>query len=543
MIPIIIVNETKNAIHHIILKERSRTVLAISGGASFRKGFFIWEQPSVAAQSQPGIACTAQRVSLDLGRGKDMEEAESLFQADGPLASTQYDMILVTDLFDDLPVEAALSILAKLLKKAKKQVLVIVPQLCAGKARGVNDGLQKYHPVVFSKFDFTYILLGRDHENKTQLYSFYPTRAPAQKTLAPALLGTGKPRSLRLAYILPDQDLTGGMKQLLLQMREMHRRGHTVYAYTKGGAATAVLPKWSDVLDSDIDGQWVVPPEEAYLSHLAPVDAIVLGWMKQVPEFRHAEVPVFLWEQGSGPLFGDFGKPVTSHSNELKAFRSYYQPPLHLMAVSPLVQTLLKARFGREAALVLAAVEPNATPPVEEPHKLKQILLVGSGEKDFKNFKFVIQALVLAAKQGAKFEAQWIAPTLPAKDMVPKGLRFVYHIAPTQEKLAALYKCCDLLLSHSLYEAFSLPPLEAMAAGTAVLATNSGGIETYAVSGENCLLCPQGDMAGFVKGIHTLLQDDALRARLAAAGLVTAGRFTTLAMCESVENAIAPYVE
>jgi hypothetical protein len=461
---------------------------------------------------------------------------DALFHSDEWLAHLSYDMILVADLFETVPVPLALDILDRLLEKAKQQVLVICPKLCTGTATGINNGVQAHHPVVFRQYDFSYLLMGREHENQMQLYSFYPKRqARGEVPRSLVIQDAGQWRPLRLAYILPDQDLTGGMKQLLLQIKEMHRRRHHVFVYTKSETAQSALPKWSDLTEEDVDGQFVLKPNEEYLEHIDQVEAIILGWMEQMSEVRGASVPVFLWEQGSSPLFGDFGKPLASTSATLMRFRSNYQSPIRLLAVSPLVQTILWARFGRKTDVVSAAVAVPPVLPDKPHHRIKQILLVGNGERAFKNFSFIIDALMKVRGQGIKFEVQWITPTQPARDMVPKGLHIDYQIAPTQEKLADLYGTADLFVSHSLYEAFSLPPLEAMAAGTAVLAVNNGGIETYAVPGENCLLCEQGDMPDFVKKIELLLKDDELRERLAAKGLVTAGKFSVETMCDALE--------
>lgn len=524
---ILIVNETKKTIHHVISQEHPRSLLVVGGGVSLREGFFPWERKSGAP-----ARCKVTRFSRDFSGWKQPADAEALFKSeawrDGP-----YDMILVADLFECVPVPLALGILEKLLANTKKQVLVMCPKHSAGSVGAINDGVQKYHPAVFRDFDFTYLLLGREHENQTQLYSFYPR--PAQGPAEPPALPGKAEASLRLAYVLPDRDPNGGMKQLLMQMQEMRRRGHQVFAYGKGSGAKGAPPRWSSATEGLTDGQQVLAPDDDFLEHMAPVDAIILGQAQLAPELRGAPAPVFLWEQGGGPLFGDFGKPLAGAAAELAHFRACYQPPLRLLAVSPLVQAILAARFGREAAIVSPAVSAPAAPPAKPENTVKKILLAGNGEKSAKNFSFAIEALMQAKGRGLKFEVQWLTPTQPARDMVPKGLRMAYHIAPPQSQLPEIYAAADLFISHSLYEAFPLAPLEAMAAGTAVLAVDDGGIEAYAAPGENCLLCRQGDMADFQKQLRLLLADDALRGRLAAKGHATALGFSARRMGDELE--------
>ncbi len=75
-----------------------------------------------------------------------------------------------------------------------------------------------------------------------------------------------------------------------------------------------------------------------------------------------------------------------------------------------------------------------------------------------------------------------------------------------------------------MHEGFCLPPLEAMAVGTAVVTTDAHGNRDFCRDGENCL------MAGFdpdsVAGaIRRLLDDPGLRERLGEAGRRTAADY------------------
>lgn len=527
--------------------ERPRSILVISRGSTFRKGFFVWERKKNTASPRTfPQRSEVVRIALPKPVEKQKPLDAILGLHDALQGGKIYDLILIADIFEMWPTEEILKALEFLTTKVKKQVLAVIPQKSENISWGRRVGVQKYHPVLFSDFNFSYLLLGRKHENKTQLYSFFKSskkREQNKNILQEDCPARPESALLRLAYVLPDHDLTGGMKQLLLQAQAMHKRGHHVSLYTKSSTASNAIPRWSDLAEEDIDGQYVLKPTEDFQACIGSVDAIILGWMEQVPEFQDAQVPVFLWEQGSRLLFGDFSTPQSSTSKERAEFHSFYKPPLHIMAVSPLVQKIVNVRFGRQADLVCAAIKENTSLQTKQQSTIKQILLVGDGEKDFKNFGFAIQALVLAAQQGAEFTVHWATPTPAIRDMVPKSLRVEYHVMPSQEDMDSLYRASDLLLSHSLYEAFSLPPLEAMAAGTAVLAINNGGIETYAVSGKNCLLCKQGDLAGYVKGMHTLLKDDLLRQRLQKAGLVTAKQFSADAMCDNLENSLYRILE
>lgn len=88
----------------------------------------------------------------------------------------------------------------------------------------------------------------------------------------------------------------------------------------------------------------------------------------------------------------------------------------------------------------------------------------------------------------------------------------------TDQELAQLYAEADLFVYTSYFEAFGLPPLEAMACGTAVVTTDCGGNRDYVRNGENCLLVPPSDINKLSSAIYHLLTNDTERQRIAATG-------------------------
>ncbi|MEP6851572.1 MAG: glycosyltransferase family 4 protein [bacterium] len=91
--------------------------------------------------------------------------------------------------------------------------------------------------------------------------------------------------------------------------------------------------------------------------------------------------------------------------------------------------------------------------------------------------------------------------------------------------LPAIYRAADVVLFPSRWsEPFGLVPLEAMACGTPVVATGTGGSAGYLVPGTNALLVPVRDPAALAEAVRRLAGAPALRARLARHGLRTARR-------------------
>jgi glycosyltransferase involved in cell wall biosynthesis len=87
-----------------------------------------------------------------------------------------------------------------------------------------------------------------------------------------------------------------------------------------------------------------------------------------------------------------------------------------------------------------------------------------------------------------------------------------------------LYSGAALFVFPSLYEGFGLPPLEAMASGTAVIASDSSSLPE--VVGEAGVLLPPGDEAAWSAEIVRVMGDDSLRGRMRGAGVERAKLFS-----------------
>lgn len=92
------------------------------------------------------------------------------------------------------------------------------------------------------------------------------------------------------------------------------------------------------------------------------------------------------------------------------------------------------------------------------------------------------------------------------------------------EDLPALYQGAEVFVFPSLYEGFGLPPLEAMASGTPVVASNSSSIPE--VVGDSGILVDPQDVEGFAHAIIKLCTHADHRAILGIKGQQRARQFT-----------------
>jgi glycosyltransferase involved in cell wall biosynthesis len=149
----------------------------------------------------------------------------------------------------------------------------------------------------------------------------------------------------------------------------------------------------------------------------------------------------------------------------------------------------------------------------------------------------VAEDLVLVGRRGWGFEGL-------LAQLKRLGLESRIHLLDyvPQGQLPLVYNLARALVFPSRYEGFGLPPLEAMACGTPVIASNAASLSE--VLDDAGVLVPPDDVAGFARAMLDLSRNDALHEDLRARGLQQAGQFSwrraareTVALYDEMGNA------
>jgi len=105
------------------------------------------------------------------------------------------------------------------------------------------------------------------------------------------------------------------------------------------------------------------------------------------------------------------------------------------------------------------------------------------------------------------------------------------------EELAEVYASSDIFLFPSATETFGNVTIEAMASGLVPVVADEGGSRFIVAHGENGLVCAARDAEAYADAVLRLVADPALRTRLQAGALASAGTFSwtsTLAQLDGV---------
>lgn len=170
------------------------------------------------------------------------------------------------------------------------------------------------------------------------------------------------------------------------------------------------------------------------------------------------------------------------------------------------------------------------------------LLYVGA-HKPHKNLERLVEAFALARLPGVRLALTGRpeeALLLRAKAHGVEG-RLVFLGLVPEEELPALYRGALALVFPSLYEGFGLPPLEAMACGTPVVASNRASIPE--VVGDAGLLVDPYQVEALAEALRRVVEDEPLRAELRAKGLARSRLFSWDGVAERVKATLCEAME
>jgi len=323
---------------------------------------------------------------------------------------------------------------------------------------------------------------------------------------------------LNILFYALHNNLTGGAKIFFEYANRLSKLGHNVCI-----ASRVQPPDWFN-----LDVPWIEFNEELLRFSIIPPDVVFSMFWTLVPNTLDLDIPIkILLEQGDPTLY----EPENFPKDIIQTMDNCYISPIRIFTVSKNLRGLLKKRYGRDAFYVPNGINTDLFKPIDKNNKEPIIMLVGADDLYFKGIKEIFESLSILKERGYNFKIRQVTPT----GKVIYNFEREIITSPPQEELARLYATSDIFVTGSYFETFHLPPLEAMACGTAVVTTDNRGIE-YCKNAVNSLIVPVKDPLAMANAIEKLLLDESLRKRLVLEGIKTAREYSWDKIINAVEN-------
>lgn len=320
--------------------------------------------------------------------------------------------------------------------------------------------------------------------------------------------------NFNIAYLLHHNLAMGGLKILIEQANHLQKIGHNVSLYCH-----MPMPEWINISCN----YYQVPIDMPLHKFVNQSDVVIAGYWDLIIDALKIDAPLkYYMAQGDIDIF--------EYENNEPIFRNIttiaHSLPVKIITVSNLMKRKIQKYYSRKSAVIPNAIDANIFYPIKNKSNIvPKILLIGNDKLAFKGHDDIIKALIVLKDKGYEFNISWITPIKPTKDY-SNGINIDYIICPSQKILGDIFRNCDICITGSKYESFSLPPLESMASGIVSISAANEGVKEYAVDNENCLLYEPGKIDQLIEKITLLLNSVNLRQRLIEKGLETAKKYS-----------------
>jgi glycosyltransferase involved in cell wall biosynthesis len=359
-------------------------------------------------------------------------------------------------------------------------------------------------------------------------------------------------RSVRLLLVVDSLEVGGAERQVVELAVALQRSGHQVtVACSVAGDLSGVLEEVGIPVRPLLDRLVKRRLSLAYALRLRRL------LRRERSDLVHAHIYASAVAAAIATLGTGIPLVITEHTEASwqtwrarQVSRWVYRRVERIIAVSTPIRRRLVERDGVHPDIitivpnaVVSASEARPEGPPELPAGLRERQLVGvvarlQPEKGVANF-LKAAARVVQVFPRAHFVIAGDGPLRQelvalAEDL---GLRDRVHFLGFRSDASALMKSLDVLVVPSLTEGSPLVTLEAMAAGTPIVASAVGGIPDQVRHGKEGLLVPPGDTGAIGDAILDLLRHPARARRLGEAGRRrVASRFSHATMVRQIKD-------
>ncbi|UOF90202.1 glycosyltransferase family 4 protein [Fodinisporobacter ferrooxydans] len=271
-------------------------------------------------------------------------------------------------------------------------------------------------------------------------------------------------------------------------------------------------------------------------------DVIVSNFYTTVPEAHAAS----LNGKGIHIRLSLCYEPVFLPDNHY-SFPTYHLTP-HVLVLSEWQRDIIRLNHGMQGYIVPVGVNPTfKNLNIRSSGKPARIVaIVRKPEGGFswhREQAYLLNHLDIVKDRYPNIQITLFCPpnelaSSPSLLKLKKQNRYLFYTPGNDIELCYHLNQADLYISASTYDSASLPGLEAMRCGTALITTYAGGNSDYCRHEQNCLMSYRFENRLF-EDIIRLIEDDVLRKQLMKEGEKEAAKWTWERSVDAFEAAIS----
>ncbi len=308
---------------------------------------------------------------------------------------------------------------------------------------------------------------------------------------------------MKITFILPRADMSGGVRVVATYAERLQRRGHEVLVLTLSQPAPSLRARARALVK---EGRWLrtegshLDPSQVnhhVVQHRPPLtdadvpdsDVVIATWWETanwVARMSSSKGAKVLFIQGYEVLEGEARPEIDAT----------WRLPFQKIVVSRWLEDLARRRFGDTSVVhVPNAVDFAQFDAAPRGMQARPTLGMLSHESPLKGTETAFRAIAAIRRRIPNLRVVSLGAHPPPRYLKPPD-GFEFHLLPPQSRIRHLYSECDVWLCSSRREGFHLPVLEAMACRCPVVSTRVGGPADLIEPGVSGYLVDVGDVEG-----------------------------------------------
>lgn len=329
---------------------------------------------------------------------------------------------------------------------------------------------------------------------------------------------------MRIVFLLPIADMSGGNRVVSIYANALVQRGHQVTVISPPRRRRSFKNKIRSLLKN---GEW----DAAKVSPMSHLDNLGVHHQKletyraiESKDIPDADVIVATWWETAewlshiDPQKGAKAYFIQHHEVfpylPVERAKATYKMPLHKIVIANWLRTVMAEEYGDDGVdLVPNSVDKvqfNAPPRTKQSRPTVGFLFSSEG---FKGVDVTLKAIGMLRECFTCLRVVSFGNSEPV-DFPDWDSAIEFERSPAQDRLRGIYAQCDAWITASRSEGFNLPAMEAMACRTPVVSTRTGWPEEAIRDNANGFLVDIDDASALATQIGQILrlEGDAWRA-------------------------------